>query len=169
MSSVHVSINPIKAYVREDVLYNMDTSKITKVIPCTIVGFSSYPGHVPTFQIIVDNSSIFYYIPPHLIFSKKDFSCIYDLNQLVYHNCPDHKFSLNKLNYLMKDIYVFMKHNSLWHEAKYLFTIDWYRGNDVLHCLILDIGQFVFMPNHKISLYSKELPKYLKLKKEFKV
>lgn len=172
MNSVHANIDPIKAWVREDVLYNMDESKSEKVVSCTIVAFSSYSGHAPSFQIVVGDSSIFYYVPPHLLFTKLDAHLVTNLSlkDLVYHNCPDTEFVISKLNYLANDIvHVYLKSIDSWVDAEYLWTVDWYRGNDVLHALKLENGSIAFMPNHKISLGKKELPDYKKLRQEWRV
>jgi hypothetical protein len=174
MSTVHVDIDHIKAWVREDVLYNMDKKYETTYVQCRIIAFSSYPGHAPTFHILLDNSSLFYYVPPHLLHTidprKYDYAAL-GLTDLVYHNCPDHEFSLSKLDYLTNtpDLSVYLKRSNIWACGTYLWTVDWYRGNDVLHAIVLGNGQISFMPNHKISLDKKELPQYKKLKYEWKV
>lgn len=165
---------PIKGFIRQDVLYDMNPNKINNYLKCLIIGINSYPGHVPTFQIIVDDTSIFSYIPPHLLLStisslsKKD---TFSLKELVYHNCPDEKFSINRLDYLIDypSLSVYLKDRQIWRTAKYLFTMDWYAGNDLLHCLILQNGQFGFFPNHKISLGERKLSSYCKLHQEWKV
>jgi hypothetical protein len=47
--------------------------------------------------------------------------------------------------------------------------MDWYRGNDLLHCIILDNGQIGFFPSHKISFGLTQLPDFKKLRQEWKV
>ena len=174
MSTVHVDIDPIKAWVREDVLHNMDKKYEGSYVPCTIVAFSSYPGHAPTFHILLNNSSLFYYVPTHLLFTVDPRAANFtrlELIDLVYHNCPSPEFSLSKLDYISNatELSVYLKYPNLWVHGTYLWTVDWYRGNDVLHAIILGNNQIAFIPNHKISLDKRDLPQYKKLKYEWKV
>ncbi len=170
---VHANLDPIKAYVREDVLFNMDESKKNKYVKCELIAVSSYPGFAPTFQIVVRTESIFSYIPPHLLFlsyPEEENKELYPLSELVYHNCPEAEFSLSKLDYLInKTIFVWLKSKKIFVEAKYMFTLDWFTGNDLLHCVVLSNGQIGFFPSHKISLNKLPFKPYMKLKKEWKV
>lgn len=172
MFFVHTDVEPLKAFVREDVLYDMDLDKANNYIKCMIIGMSSYQGSVPTFQIVVAGGSIFSYVPPHLLIvdKKPEGEELFDLSDLVYHNCPDSEFALVMLDYLCdKPVMVFLKNRKIWVKSKYLFTVDWYRGNDLLNCVVLENNQIGFFPNHKISLGECNLPKYKKLRQEWKV
>lgn len=175
---VHANLDPIKAYVREDVLYNMDQSKEDRYVKCEIIGVSSYQGSSPTFQIVIERESLFSYIPPHVLIKRGgiidldvDFADhMFGLNDLVYHNCPDVEFAFTKLEYLVgRPISAFIKTANVWAKCEYLFTMDWYRGNDLLHCVTLDNGQFGFFPQHKLSLGKQEFKPYQKLCQEWRV
>lgn len=171
MSNVNCSIDPISAYVDENVLYDMDGKHNNSYVPCEIIAFSSYKGHAPTFQIVINKSSIFSYVPPHLLFTQKDTKTKLELCHLVYHNCPDYEFSVNKIDYLLdKNINVLIKNLNVWITGKYLWTVDWYQGNDLLNAIHLSNGQICFMPFHKISLTAvDDLPKYKKLHREWSI
>lgn len=165
---VHASLNPIKATVLESVLYDMDSTKSAQ-IPCLIVGVSSYPGHAVTFQIVVEGDSLFSYIPPHLLQIRSPGGHhLWNLKDLVYHNCPSAEFSVTTLDYLKnKELQIFVKRTATWTKGEYLFTIDWYTGNDVLHCVVLENGQIGFFPQHKMLLTSRQLKPYKKLRREW--
>lgn len=173
---VHANLDPIKAYLREDVLYDMDLAKVNSYVKCIIYGISSYPGSVPTFQIMVGGESLFAYIPPHLLSIKepqqgKVWEHFYwNLSDIVYHNCPEAEFSVSKMDLLTtKSVLVFINSAKVWKQGVYLFTMDWYRGNDLLHCIALDDGQIGFFPNHKLSYGEKKFLPYLKMHREWKV
>jgi|SRR6185436_15450980 len=169
---VHANLPVITAYLREDVLYNMDVTKADSYVACTIIAVSSYPGSVPTFQVVVEGESLFSYIPPHLIISKKNKNDnpLYSLSDLVYHNCPAAEFSVNILDFLIdKKLQVFLRSQKTWLEGNYQFTMDWYLGNDLLHCVTLNNGQFAFIPQHKLSLGKQEFKAYQKLRQDWKV
>lgn len=167
---VHANLNPTKAKVCESVLYNMDPKK-NRYVPCQIIGVSSYPGHAPTFQIVVENSSLFSYIPPHFLQLRSgNVDRLWGLDDLVYHNCPSAEFALSELEYLRdKELQVFLKKSKVWTQGKYFFTLDWYAGNDLLHCLILESGQPAFLPQHKLLLDKQEFKPYQKLRQEWRV
>jgi len=151
---VHANIVPIKAVVREDVLYDMDRSKSNNTVPCQLVGVSIYKGSVPTFQIVAEGDSLFSYIPPHLISTNvKDPVFSVDLKDLVYHNCADSEFALTTWEFLKgEELSVYLKNLRSWIKGSYLFTLDWYTGNDLLHAIQLHNGQIGFFPQHKILL-----------------
>lgn len=171
--NVHANIKPIKAWVREDVLYNMDSERRKKYLPCLLINISSYVNHALTFQILVDGFYIFNYVPPHLINLEEQskFENQLGLNDLVYHNCPDTNFVINENLFLKnKDIYVFCKSENIWIKGSYLWSIDWYLKNDLLHAIQLNNGQMAFMPNHKICMKQIiKFPQFQKLKFEWKV
>jgi hypothetical protein len=169
---VHGDITPFKALVQKRVLYDMEPLiPEFEYIHCIVFGVSSYPESVPTFQIMVENESIFSYVPPHLLLVNNSFddNSSLELKDLVYHNCPDVEFTVVVSNYLCRPLYVYLKHRKIWRSGKYLFTIDWYRGNDLLHCIVLENGQIGFFPSHKISFGSTQLPDFKKLRQEWKV
>jgi len=151
---VHANITPIKAVIREDVLYDMDPDKSSTVVPCLLVGVTSYKGSVPTFQIVAEGNSLFSYVPPHLVSTatkQPDFT--YSLKELVYHNCPDPEFSVSTLDFLKeRQLAIFLRGPKVWVNGAYLFTLDWYTGNDLLHAVQLSNGQIGFVPQHKILL-----------------
>lgn len=123
---------------------------------------------------MVKNQSIFSYVPPHLLsvdssILSSDDDSFYELKDVVYHNCPDVEFALVVLEYLKRPLSVYFKNLKVWSKAKYLFTMDWYRGNDLMHCVVLSNGQLGFFPSHKISFGTEEVLSYLKLKAEWKV
>jgi len=156
---VHIEIEPIKAYVNEFVLYNGEKQGI---VPCKIFAVSFYQGESITFGIELDEGSVFFYVPPQMISLNKEFE--FKLNELVYHNCPSSIVTANKFKFLEeKNLKVYIKQREKWFNAKYLLTIDWYEGNDLLHMIIIDNKQIAFLPSHKIKFDGEE--KFLPFKK----
>lgn len=151
---VHIDIKPIKAYVHESVLYDEDSKK-TGFIECTVFAVSSYKGESVTFAIILKDGSVFFYVPPHKLTISKD-PLKYSLTDLVYHNCEDHEFVVNYHSFFQKKVYVYLKTEDEWVAGQYQFTMDWYKENGLLHLIILDSGQFCFMPSHKVKFNGGE-------------
>lgn len=160
--------SPIKGYVREKFLYDMDATK-TGYIPAKVIGFSSYPGHALTLTVLLDDGSLFCYLPFDA-FTTKQNATIYFYDVLVYHNCPEGELAVSVLDTLPEDVHVFLKKANAWVSGKYVATIDWYTGNDLLHLVLLSNGQLAAMPNHKVKFGAsapKEFPAYKKIHQEW--
>lgn len=147
----HYSINPIKCFVKDDVLFNDDRTTITEA---TIIGLCLYKDETICFDVILKNGSIFNYIPLHKVIHKHPtLDNDIELKDLVYHNCPSLDISINKFDFLTeKNGKAFLKHKNLWVDIdEYILTVDWYEGNDLLNLVKLHNGYFAFLPNHKIK------------------
>lgn len=176
-SGVHAYFDKaIKGYVDESLLHNMDPAK-TELVPCEIMGLSSYKGTAPTAQILVQGSYVFSDVPLHLLFAraarpKKPLG----LNVLVYNNSPDDHIDLSCNPHLARGAcQVFLvkmaaKNDAQkWMSGTYLATIDWHRDNLNAHLIALENGQFALQPQHKISFNDgpRALPPYRKLKTDW--
>ncbi len=167
---VHYDIKPIRAFVHESVLYDEDLTK-KEMIPCTIFSLSCYKGEAITFGIVLDEGSVFFYIPPHKISLKKD-TPKYDLKDLVYNNCESEVFTVKKFKRLgVKPVSVYLKNKDKWVKGKYKLTIDWYKGNDLVHMIELETGEFCFLPSHKLKFEGarKKFKAFLKMHSTWKV
>jgi len=165
---VHYEIDPIKAFVHESVLYDEDLSK-DNMIPCEIFCISSYINEAITFGIKLFNGSLFFYIPPHKISLNKNISDL-SLLDLVYNNNESDIITIKKFKNF-NTVFVYFKNKNIWLEGKYFYTLDWYEGNDLRHMILLENGQFCFMPSHKIKFDKDKLnfENYLKIHSEWKV
>lgn len=167
----HYSIKPINAYVMDDILYGKN--QVNELIPCKIISLCLYLNESLCFDIILEDGSIFNYIPLHKIVHNKNYDKNINLIDLVYHNCNDLVISINEIEYLksISNINVFLKNKNEWVSGEeYLFSIDWYNANDLLNLIKLSNGYFCLIPNHKIIFgKNKEFKKYKKIPSIFKV
>lgn len=177
MATCRVEIQPIKAFVRETFLYDMDPTKIG-FVECRLIGLTSYPGHALTWDIwIPSTGGCFAYVPFHMVTTKPDCPITHTLKSLVCRNCPDETFSVNTFQFFKeKNIRVQIRHvgpqeQDLWMDGRYLFTVDWYNQNELYLVMELPNGQFCAQPFHRLLVEGKEdkLPPYKKLRAEFKV
>ncbi|MBY0552711.1 MAG: hypothetical protein K2W95_35840 [Candidatus Obscuribacterales bacterium] len=152
-ANVHADIPGFRLFVRTEFLYDMDPAFKGHLTPGFAFAFSSYPGEVPTFKVLLDGGSVFSYLPLHAL----QLSAIAQephlgLAELAYHTCAQGKIAVCKFAELAKEpcSCYFAKRN-LWLSSTYLFTVDWYEGNDLLHCLSLANGQLAMLPNHKVK------------------
>lgn len=150
---VHYEISPIKAFVHETALFDEDASK-QGFVGCTVFAVSSYEGESPTFGIMLDDGSVFFYIPAHKL-SLTGEELKYDLKDLVYHNCPPGDVVVNNFS-IFKSVSVYLKFKDVWEDGKYICTFDWFQDNGLLHFIILKNGQFCFMPSHKVKFNGGE-------------
>ena len=88
----HYPIKPIKAYVFKNFLTDDHNDKINFFIECEIIGLCLYEGEAITFDIVLNDGSIFNYIPPHKI--KHDTQSVFHAELLffLYHLNPIIKF-----------------------------------------------------------------------------
>lgn len=171
---VHANISPIPVYVLESVFQNEDPSTMGAVRRCSLFGVSSYPGHALTFQVMTNEGGVFSYVPLHRIRCHVRHSELPMLGHqdLTYANCPDTKFTIIRFETLRGlPCRAYFKHAGVWLDAEYVWTIDWHEKNDLAHLLKLANGQMALLPSHKIMFGPGvgELPKYKKLKHEWKV
>jgi hypothetical protein len=170
-ATVHVEITPIRAMLREEFLFDGDPAHVGKRVPCSIFAISSYPGNAPTFKVLLDDGSVFSYVPPHALTASGSVTSVpLDLEDLVYHDCPSAEISVSRFGALAGPIEAYFKRRGFWLKGEYLLTIDWYLGNDLLHLVLLENGQFAFLPHHKLKFGGGErsFPPYKKLRGEWK-
>jgi len=135
-----------------------------KMIPCTIFAISAYKEESITFAITLDEGSTFYYIPPHKISIYKQ-KPLFELKDIVYNNCESEIITIKEFKFLgKKPISIYLKNKDIWVEGKYILTIDWYKGNDLVHMIQINTGEFCFMPSHKLKFNGAKL-KFKKFKK----
>jgi hypothetical protein len=158
---VHYEVEPIKAFVESDILFGGEDRG---VIPCTIFGISLYKGEAITFGVELEDGSVFFYIPPHKIFIKNRHE--FSLETLVYHNCPSEVATVKHFSFLDKsEGFAYFKELQKWAPFKYLYTIDWYEGNDLLHMVLVEDNVFAFLPSHKLKFSNnKTFQEFKKLK-----
>jgi len=172
---VHADIPPIRTHIRGEYLFDMDLRHAGEYVPCTAFAVSSYEGSTPHLQgaagrrlglllraasALVDLAKAAGSGEPPL-----------ELIDLVYHNCPGGDICVHSFKELQGPVHIFIKRQSAWLAGEYLFTLDWYEGNDLLHLVALDNGQYAFQPHHKLKFKDgpRELPPYRKLHGEWKV
>lgn len=177
--NVHADIPSFSAFVRSEFLYDMDPAFEGKTERCTVFAVSSYKGHYPTFKILLENGSLFDYIPAHAISVGTDKPTTgLTLDELCFGKaCPDFSITVNVHSILtgsFADKTCWSPPRNIWTDIeRYICTIDWYLDNHNSHLVVLKGGQVAFVPNHKILFERKrttklELPSYKKLRQEWK-
>ena len=157
MGRVHAAIPPIVTHVRAEHLFGMDPARVGELRPCTAFTVSSYPGCAPTFQVLLGDGAVFSYLPATaLIDPARRSAPELALEDLVYHDCRSLDVCVHRFDALAGRVLCFFKRLDLWLGGTYLFTVDWYGGNDLLHAIALDNGQYALLPNHKIKFGDHE-------------
>lgn len=169
MPSIHFELNgEISILVRKEYLYNLE-SGFDEFIPAKLLAISSYPGHVPTFKVLVKDKYIFSYLPIQALASKEvEPMALKDAN---YFNCPSETLSISYF-YSLGPCRVFNKDGSYLDDGIVVCTLDWYRDNELGHVVKLENGNYVIRPSHKLIFnFDKDkvedLPKYKKLRHEW--
>ncbi|MES2953665.1 MAG: hypothetical protein V4674_03865 [Patescibacteria group bacterium] len=154
-SFVHADLPlPLDLMVGEEFFYDMDPDHEGEFVPARAFALACYKGSVPTFTVRTFDGSVFSYLPPDAVGSPEVPHCgdlVLSRKELVYHDCPSEKFVLICHRELKGGVNAFFKERRIWLTGQYLFTVDWYEGNDLLHCIHLENGQFAFLPHHKVK------------------
>jgi hypothetical protein len=168
---VHSDIPPLRLLVHKALLYGGDERYRGQYLSCRAFVVSSYPGSAPTFKILLDDGAVFSYVPPSALFETVPTAPELALQDLVYSNCPTGDFCVHHFAMLEGEVHAFFKHKNLWLKGRYILTLDWYEGNDLLHLVALENGQIAFLPHHKLKFGDHEegFEPYKKLRAEWKV
>lgn len=149
---VHAEVDPVPVWVRKEFLYNMDAAKVGSYVPGRIFAVSSYRGHLPTFQVLLEGGSVFSYLPAHALVAPGTMPSTHlDPEDLTYHPCPAGDICVNLYRALQVPVVAFLRRRDLWVPGKYILTVDWHEGNDLLHLIVLDSGHLALLPQHKIK------------------
>jgi hypothetical protein len=135
-SRVHVQVPPFSTHVRAEFLYNMDPARVGELRTCSVFTVSSYAGSAPTVQILLQPPLA----EPQL-----------ELADLVYHDAKSVDIVVHAFDALRGPVLAYFKRRDLWLAGSYLFTIDWYAGNEMLHVVALANGQYALLPSHKLK------------------
>jgi hypothetical protein len=163
---VHAPLPSLPLFVQKEVLYGGDPRVVGEVVPCRAFSFSAYPGSAPTLQVLLEDGAVFSYLaPPVLRWRQTLNDPVLDLDDLVYHPCPDGDVVVERFDALDVELLCFFKRRDLWLKARYGFTVDWVEGNDMLHFVLLENGQVAFLPHHKIKFGGDGAPGFQPYKK----
>lgn len=152
-------------YIPLKYLRNMED--VSGFVAGKIIAFSSYAGHAPTFQVLLENGALFSYLPTeavHLRPSEAD-----HFPWQGYKNCPGHDVAV--VNLPLDKAVVFA--NKMQIEARYWFTADWFEANEQFSLFLCpEINGLIWAPNHKVLFGDAcagkaVLPSYLKLRKDW--
>jgi hypothetical protein len=166
---IHFDLEPFKCLVRQQYLYDFDNGW-DEFASCKVFACSSYPGHLLTFHILVEDKFIYSYLPIQSLCWKMSNEPL--MEYVNYFNCPSDEVTVSKFECLNKTIQMFNRNGSYRGKGKYLMTFDWHNDNQLCHLIEEDNGIFSLCPSHKIVVsddINVQLPKFKKLHKEWKL
>ena len=169
IARVHAQIPPFATHVRAEYLYNMDPARVGELRACTAFSISSYVGNAPTFQVLLPDGAVFSYVPPTGLVNPPVTEPTLELADLVYHDCKSVEIAVQTFDALRGPVLAYFKRRDLWLAGSYLFTIDWYTGNEMLHCIALANGQHALLPSHKVKFgdHPPGFEPYKKIRREW--
>jgi len=169
---MHGEIEPFRVFVRAEFLHNMNKEFEESYEPGTVFAVSSYEGDALTTQVLLDNGCVFSYVPLHALQQEPiSRSNKLSLQDLVYRNCPQGRITVNAFEFLNGPVLAYFKNKEVWLNGTYRATIDWIDGNEQLHVIHLENGQYAALPNHKLKFKNnaRVFPEYDKLKETWRI
>lgn len=170
MQSTHFEVNGGALLVRKEFLYNLESGH-DEFLPARIFAVSSYTGHVPTFSCIVEDKYLFHYLPINA-FAWQEVEPL-TLEVANYFNCPSDAIEVFGIDQLVRNCQVFNKDGSFLDYGVIDSTIEWPLDNELCHVIMLDTGNIILRPSHKIifadinDATNYKLPGYKKLRHEW--
>jgi len=162
---IHANIPAFNAYVEKKFLFDLDEKYAGQYVPCTVFGASSYPQEALTFQILLEDGSMFSYMPIHALQKKTSERRInLELSDLIYKNNPGQDIEITAFDHLKGEMNCYFKSKNLWLSGQYICTIDWYKDNEQFHLVELENSQYAALPNHKVKFKNTE-PSFAPYKK----
>ncbi|MDR0665762.1 MAG: hypothetical protein LBF86_09655 [Helicobacteraceae bacterium] len=157
----------IGGFVRRKALYNGDTS-FEGYEPCSFFAITSYKDRAPTLKLLLDDGSLFSFMPIDCFTSltpQETQAQTLDMEDLAYKNCPDYGFAFSSPKFLQGKINCYFPRRDQWFEAEYIASLDWHRGNLIMHICHLENGQIAILPSHKIKFHdgAREFKPYRKI------
>lgn len=170
-SQVHAQIPVIETHVRAEYLYGMDPARVGVLRRCRVFAVSSYIGSTPTFQLRLEDGAVFSYVPPTALVNPAKTGEQYELADLVYHDCKSTPITVNAFEELRGPVLAYIKRFDKWVGGEYLFTIDWFTTNELMHGVALDNGQYALLPSHKLKFgdHPPGFEPYRKIRREWTV
>ena len=168
---VHADIAPLALFVDKPILFAGAPQYVGEVVPCQAFAFSSYPGSGPTFKILLEDGAVFSYVSPSVLRWKRAIDPpVLALEDLTYVACPESDIVVHAFVALAGDVLCFFKKKNVWMRGTYVFTVDWYMGNDLVHCVLLENGQVAVLPHHKMKFHDDApgFAPYKKLRNEWR-
>ena len=150
-----LAIPPLAGFVRKEYLYDMAPEYLGQWAPCTVVGICSYKGELPTLKLIVNDGSLWDYIPFDA-FSTCELSCNGGSHRksLTPDACPAHEATFQTFPVLAAmpvKVWFAGVPNPGPHPARYIGTVDWpdanYSGN-----LVQYQSQLALVPNYRMVM-----------------
>lgn len=169
---IHANTPTIDCFVEKQFLYDMDPAYKSQYQKCAAFALASYPGEALTYTILLDNGSVFSYIPFHALRKKPEKqSQDLELSDLVYRNCPGEDIVIHTFDHLKGPVQCYFRKKNLWLPGTYLYSVDWYKANELFHVIQLDQGQYAALPSHKIKFRNNELDfeQYKKLHQTWRI
>ena len=167
MAYLNANIPPIYCKVREEYLYDMDSTR-TGEKECVIFGIASISGRAILFHIMLPNGAVYYRLPISAFFQKR-FSRSevpnMSVDELQLWNCFSYWPSVHVFDFLAGVEGKFRGKDKKFYEGQYLFTIDWaHPETNILntehseipqehkcaHILALANGNYAAQPNNRI-------------------
>lgn len=151
--NLFIDLVPIPVWVKKHYLMNLK-SGFGEYVLGTLQSVWSYKGSMPTFTVLLDDGTMFSYLPASAFTYKGGVACSEGVD--AFYSCNVFAPSTYFVKYEMpclssKDyrLHVFGPDRVYVGVGHYFFSLEWPEENEQVHLCEVN-GQFYFVPNHKL-------------------
>lgn len=158
-----LNIQPFLTYVRSEFLFDHKEGE-SYFSPATVFSISISTDEYPTFQVIINDTSLFSNIPISAFANSKGVRPLEE-QDYIYSQAPSINVIACVYEYIssIEDCFVWKRNYEKFQAAKYILTLDWYVEKQQLHLLELEDGNYILWPSELITFGSNvpdKLPAY---------
>jgi hypothetical protein len=163
MPFINSDIPIFNAFLDTGFLYNKPLRETGGFIPVEVFGFTSLNRRCGLFSAMSEMGTIHTRVPIHYLSSRDTDLTDFPLDWLQLWDSFSPYLSCHKYEYLKNSACKVLLKNRVWHNAKYLFTLDWAQGESFQtgqsenagghkqgHVLVGEGGQYFIQPGNRI-------------------
>ena len=163
MPFINSDIPLFNAFLDTGFLYNKPPRETGEFIAVEVFGFTSLNRRCGLFSVMSEMGTIHTRVPIHYLSSRDTDLTDFPLDWLQLWDSFSPYLSCHKYEYLKNSACKVLLKNRIWHNAKYLFTLDWAQGESFQtgqsenagghkqgHVLVGEGGQYFIQPGNRV-------------------
>ncbi len=152
---VHAAIPPLELELRDEYLHGMDPARVGGFTRGRAFALTSHPGEAPTFLVRLPDGSLCAGVPVAALVDRArpgwGQAPTLAPADLVAAACPDERVVVHRFAALAGRVRAYFARPDAWVGGAYQLTVEWCRGDLVLHVVALDNGLVAMVPSRRLK------------------